>query len=98
MAGAIRIGVDAELVVTDGNYLLLRDPGWAAVRELVDEAWMLEPDDAVRVPALVARHEHHGRTAAAAHAWVRDVDERNAQLVRERSAPPDLLIQGYVTR
>jgi pantothenate kinase len=35
-AGAVGVGPDAELVVTEGNYLLLDRPEWRAVRAELD--------------------------------------------------------------
>lgn len=95
VAGAIRVPADADLVITEGNYLLLTDGPWAGVRPLLDECWMLAPDDELRIARLVARHESHGRSPDAARAWVRDVDERNTVLIRERSAPADLVINPW---
>ena len=85
VAGSIRVGVDAELVVTEGNYLLLPMGRWGDVAELLDDRWLLRPDDAVRRARLVARHEAHGRSLTEALSWVDDVDEPNAELVRGRS-------------
>lgn len=85
VAGALRIGVDAELVVTEGNYLLVPLGRWGDVAALLDDRWLLRPDDAVRRARLVARHEAHGRTLTEALSWVDDVDEPNAELVRSRS-------------
>ena len=85
VAGAIRIATTAELVITEGNYLLLPMGRWGEVAALLDDRWLLRPDDAVRRARLVARHEAHGRTTTEALSWVDDVDEPNAQLVRSRS-------------
>ncbi len=85
VAGAIRIRVDTELVVTEGNYLLLPLGQWGDVAELLDDRWLLRPDDAVRRARLVARHQAHGRSLTEALSWVDDVDEPNAELVRGRS-------------
>lgn len=85
VAGAIRIRVDAELVITEGNYLLLPMGRWGDVAALLDDRWLLRPDDAVRRARLVARHEAHGRSPTEALSWVDDVDEPNAELVRGRS-------------
>jgi pantothenate kinase len=81
VAGAIRIATDADLVITEGNYLLLAQGPWAGVAPLLDERWLLRPDDAVRRARLVARHEAHGRSPVEARSWVDEVDEPNAQLV-----------------
>lgn len=85
VAGAIRIATDADLVITEGNYLLLPTGRWGEVAALLDERWLLRPDDAVRRARLVARHEAHGRTPTEARSWVDEVDEPNAELVLARS-------------
>jgi pantothenate kinase len=93
IAGSLRVSVATELVVTEGNYLLLDAPGWRDVRRLLDEAWLLVADDELRVPQLVARHVAHGRTDEAARAWVLAVDEPNAALVAAASGDADLVVR-----
>ena len=92
IAGSLRIAVHAELVVTEGNYVLLDEPGWRDVRPLLDEAWLIVADDGERIDQLVARHVAHGRTAGAAAAWVASVDEPNAQRVTTGSTAADLIV------
>jgi pantothenate kinase len=95
IAGSLRIAVGTELVVTEGNYLLLDDdtcPGWRAVRPLLDEAWTVTASDTVRVAQLVDRHVAHGRDRAAAEAWVRDVDEPNARRIASCSVAADVVV------
>lgn len=89
VANAIRIAATAELVVTEGNYLLLDDGAWSAVRPLLDACWWADVPDDVRIERLVARHVRHGRTPDAARAWVSTVDEPNARLVTTRRVRPD---------
>lgn len=91
-AGAIRIATTTRLVVTDGNYLLLRLGTWAGVAALLDESWFLQPDDDVRRKRLVDRHIGHGRSPQDTAAWVRDVDEPNAVLITRDSGPADLVV------
>ncbi|MGD9997438.1 MAG: nucleoside/nucleotide kinase family protein [Ilumatobacteraceae bacterium] len=90
IAGSIRIEPDVDLVVTEGNYLLLDEPPWSQVVAHLDETWMLRLGDSERVERLVARHIAHGRSPEAARRWVADVDEPNATLVARRSLPPDV--------
>lgn len=92
IANAIRIPADAELVVVEGNYLLLDIEPWSSVSPLLDARWLLELDDEVRTARLITRHETHGRSHEDAVRWVADVDEPNAQLIGARQAPPDLRI------
>lgn len=74
----IAVTPQVRLVVTEGNYLL----HWPEVRPLLDEVWFLEvAQETSRVASLLARHQHFGRTPAAARAWVERSDEANARLV-----------------
>ena len=61
IAGSIRIRPEAELVITEGNYLLLDMAPWSDVAPLLDEPWMLRVDGDVRVQRLIDRHQRHGR-------------------------------------
>jgi pantothenate kinase len=82
LAGAIALDPDVELVVTEGNYLLLDRPEWRAVRDALDEVWFLDAqDDDLRRDRLVARHVEFGKSRAEAEAWVTRVDEPNAAVV-----------------
>ena len=93
IAGSLRISAGADLVVTEGNYLLLDEPGWRDVRPLLDEAWLLTTDHHERVDQLVARHVANGRSDAEARAWVSGVDEPNARRVAEHSFEPDMVVR-----
>lgn len=92
VAGAIPVLPEHRLVVTEGNYLLLDEPGWREVRPLLDECWYVEVDDTVRVRRLVDRHLRHGRTRAAAEEWVARSDEANARLVISSRGRADLVV------
>ena len=78
IAGAIAIGPDTSLVITEGNYLLLDDQPWAQVREVVDEIWYLDVPDELRRERLLARHRRFGRSLEEAQAWIASTDEPNA--------------------
>ncbi|MFR9731318.1 nucleoside/nucleotide kinase family protein [Saccharopolyspora sp. MS10] len=93
-AGAIAIRPETPLVITEGNYLLLDEPPWNEVRELLDESWFLAPDNTERLSRLVARHVRYGRTRDQAREWVLRSDERNAERVSPTKVHADLLIQG----
>lgn len=93
VAGAVAVGPDVRVVVTEGNYLLHDDGGWQHVRPLLDGCWFVGLDDAVRVERLVERHVAHGRTRAAAQEWVLRSDEENARLVAPGAARADMLVR-----
>ncbi|SDC30365.1 Panthothenate kinase [Sanguibacter gelidistatuariae] len=94
IAGAIAVDPCVEVVVTEGNYLLLDDGPWARVRTLLDETWYLDLPDDVRVERLVARHVRHGRTQAAARAWTLGPDQGNADLVAATRTRRDAAVRG----
>ena len=89
IANAIPIHPRTQLVITEGNYLLLDEGPWAQVKELLDEIWYVDVDDEVRLHRLTRRHEQFGRSAADAASWVANTDEPNARLIeasRERAS------------
>ncbi len=81
IAGAIPVLHTTQLIITEGNYLLLDDGPWAGVAALLDEVWYVEVDDQMRTERLVQRHERFGRSARAARDWVAGTDEPNARLI-----------------
>jgi pantothenate kinase len=81
VAGAIAVEAQMKLVVTEGNYLLLDDPPWAALRQLFDEIWYCDVDADLRRARLIARHEQFGKAPRDALSWVANVDEPNARRV-----------------
>ena len=94
LAGAIAIEPEAELVVTEGNYLLLDRPEWRAVRSALDEVWFLDVPDEVRRPRLVTRHAAYGKTADAAELWVARVDDPNAAMVAATRTSADRVVHS----
>lgn len=81
VAGSIPVFPETQLIITEGNYLLLDEGHWRKVASLLDEIWYVDVDDALRVDRLVKRHEYFGRSREAALAWVENTDEPNARLI-----------------
>jgi pantothenate kinase len=92
VAGAIAVPDDVELVITEGNYLLLQQDAWPEARAQLDAVWYIELDPALRRERLVARHMRYGRTAADAQGWVMQTDEPNALLVEASRARANLVL------
>lgn len=90
VAGAIPVPGDTEVIVTEGNYLLLDTPPWDRVRPLLDLAVYLSTDDGPRVDGLLARQRAKGLDADAAHDWVYRSDEANARVVVATAGRADL--------
>ncbi|MBB3041468.1 nucleoside/nucleotide kinase family protein [Nocardioides soli] len=91
LAGAIPAPATGT-VVTEGNYLLLDEPRWRAVRAEIDVVWHLTLDDDVRRERLVARHVAFGKSPAEAAAWVARVDEANAARIEAARGRADLVV------
>ena len=86
IANAIPVFARTQLVITEGNYLLLDEGPWAEVKGLLDEIWYVDVDDALRFERLTQRHEQFGRSAEEAAAWVEKTDEPNSRLIEASRA------------
>ena len=93
VADAIAVDSDVRLVVTEGNYLLLDELPWRQVRQLLDEVWFVDIDDAVRVPRLIRRHIDFGKSSDEAREWVMRSDEANAALVAASRSRADVVVR-----
>ena len=82
-----------QLIITEGNYLLLASGGWEEVPPLLDEIWFVDVDDHLRLDRLIARHIRHGRSPSAAKAWAQGTDELNANLVGESRERADVVLK-----
>ncbi|CAN5419650.1 nucleoside/nucleotide kinase family protein [soil metagenome] len=91
LAGTIAVPA-VGTVVTEGNYLLLDQPRWLAVRTQVDVVWHVRVEETLRLERLVARHVRFGKAPADARAWVERVDEPNARLVEAAAERADLVL------
>jgi len=88
IAGSIPVPAAAELVITEGNYLLY----WDAIRDLLHFRVHVTADASVRVAGLIERQIAKGLSPDAAHEWVMRSDEANARLVEEYSHLADLSV------
>ncbi|WP_341359239.1 nucleoside/nucleotide kinase family protein [Georgenia sp. M64] len=93
IAGSVPVPREVPLVITEGNYLLVEEGGWAAVRPLLDECWYVEPDDDERLARLIARHERFGRSRAEAHERSTGSDQRNAEVIAATRDLADLVVR-----
>ncbi|GAA2293796.1 nucleoside/nucleotide kinase family protein [Glycomyces scopariae] len=92
VAGSIAVPPEAEVVVTEGNYLLDAEGPWPAVRAALTEVWYCETPEPLRLERLIARHERFGKTPEHARRWVAEVDERNAERIRAHRDRADLVV------
>lgn len=92
LAGAVPVPPEVDLVVTEGNYLLLDEPAWLAARTRLDAVWFVSSDPDLRRQRLLARHVAFGKTAEQARDWVERVDDPNTVLVESTRASADLVL------
>ena len=91
IAAEIAVGADTDVVVVEGNYLLLDTAGWCDVQPLLDlSVHVVASSESGRVARLVARHVTFGRSPEDAAAWVAKSDEANARLVEATRQRADL--------
>jgi len=93
LAGAIAVRREIEVVLTEGNYLLLDRPEWVAGRARLDETWYVGIGADLRRTRLVERHVLFGKAPAEAERWVAEVDDGNAALVAESRHRADLVVE-----
>ena len=89
IAAGIAVAPTAALIITEGNYLLLDEPPWPAVRAELDTVWSIDIDDTQREAWLLARHIRHGRSEAAARDWIAQTDAPNAARIAARAHRAD---------
>jgi pantothenate kinase len=92
LAAARAIEPHDDIVVTEGNYLMLPGDAWGAVRRQLDTSWHVVTDPALRLSRLIARHEAFGKAPDAARAWVQTVDEPNSRLIESREGAADRIL------
>lgn len=93
IAGSLAIDQSVPVVITEGNYLLLRQDGWTQAADRLDAIWYLDLPDAVRRDRLFRRHLRYGRSPDQARTWALVHDERNAELIRSRMHLADLVVR-----
>lgn len=92
LAGVIPVCPSAQVIFTEGNYLLLDRPEWRQVRAQCTEIWYCQPDNKLRLQRLIQRHVAFGKSPAEAERWVAAVDEPNARLIDATRADADLVV------
>ena len=98
IAGAVPVGPDVEVVLTEGNYLLSDESPWHRVGELLTEAWYLDVPEELRIERLVSRHIAFGRTPEVSlERATTGTDGRNACYVARTRPRADLLIRPVLS-
>lgn len=86
------IRVTGEIVLLEGNYLLLDEPGWRELRSLADYSVKITANPEDLRPRLTERKIATGVSPEAADDFVERSDLWNARLCLEHSLPADLTL------
>ena len=93
VAGAIAVQPSTQLIVVEGNYLLLSDSPWNQVQALLDETWFVDVPRDLRLSRLTQRHQQFGRSAQDAANWVKHTDEPNARRIEAERSKADVVFR-----
>lgn len=93
IGAAVAVPQEIDIVVVEGNYLLLDEGPWQHVRDLLDLRIYLDAPGQVRQEALVRRQLSRGLDPAAAQAWVTGSDEVNARLIAGTVSYADVVLR-----
>jgi pantothenate kinase len=87
------VTVDGDIVLVEGNYLLLDEVGWRDLAELADYTITIVADPEFLRDRLVDRKSASGIDRSVAEAFVQDSDLYNARTVLKRSQNADLMLE-----
>ena len=87
------ITVDADIVLLEGNYLLLNEEGWRALSSFADYTISISADEELLRERLIARRMATGVYKEDAEAFVDFSDMANVRLCLERSKEADLELE-----
>jgi pantothenate kinase len=77
----IEIKSQHQIIVSEGNYLLLDETPWSELRNLFDEIWFIDETIETLMPRLFARHKAGGRNEEETRAKIESTDLPNAKLI-----------------
>jgi len=92
IGSAVEIGPEVKVVIVEGNYLLLDEPGWRDLREFWSFSVFLDVPPAELTRRLAERWLSHGLSKAEAQTKLEANDLPNADRVIERSVKPNLRV------
>ncbi len=93
-AGGRIIGADARIILTEGNYLLLDEPGWRDLAPLFDLTVKIEASEAVLVERLTRRWLDFDYGPEALATKMEGNDLPNMRLVLLNSRPADIVVRS----
>lgn len=92
-AGAALVVEQHQILLVEGNYLLLDQPVWRELRQYFDLSIFLDVPFVTLESRLIQRWLDHGADAEAARKRALSNDIPNAQTVMQLSCPADFILQ-----
>lgn len=86
------IKITGDIIVLEGNYLLLNEDGWRELHELADYTIFLRADEDMLKERLIARKEASGNSRKQAEDFVNFSDMRNVHICLNKSLEADLVL------
>jgi pantothenate kinase len=92
----VTITPDCSIIIIEGNYLLLDDPGWRELAGLVDCRVFVDTDPLEARGRLAVRHLKAGieKTLEDGYRRVDRNDFLNAISIREKLLAPDIVVKS----
>lgn len=84
------IAVDGDIILLEGNYLLLDEDGWDELSDMADYTISIKADQDMLRDRLVDRKEKSGNTRSKAEQFVDFSDMRNVRLCLEHTKKADM--------
>lgn len=84
------ITIDADIVLLEGNYLLLDADGWRELSQYADNTISLTADEEMLRSRLIRRKMKTGMTREDAESFVESSDMRNVRLCLDKTMKADL--------
>jgi len=85
--------VDSDIVILEGNYLLLQDDGWDKLKEYADITISIYADEDLLYKRLLDRKMKSGKSIEDAQKFVNYSDMYNVRTVLERSCKADIQLK-----
>lgn len=83
---------ESNVVIVEGNYLLLNQAPWGEVAELFDLTAMIECKESILQARLTQRWADQGYDQSRAQAWIETNDLPNIRTVHENSGLADFIL------
>jgi putative kinase len=93
MPGAIKVHDTDNLVIVEGNYLLLNMPPYEGISDFFHVRMYVEASAGAMIANLMNRHMEGGKTMEGSKDWIKRIDLPNARLVEMTRGRADVIVR-----